>query len=82
MPAEAEANALPALNEHLRTTAFRLAVRYALFFALSTVAIFAVTYHAAGRHLLEASQASISAELTDLRALLDREDLIGLAEEI
>jgi len=49
---------LPPLIENIRSTAFKLAVRYALFFALSTVAIFAITYQAAGRHLLEMFHAS------------------------
>jgi signal transduction histidine kinase len=73
---------LPPLIENIRSTAFKLAVRYALFFALSTVAIFAITYQAAGRHLLEMFHASLSADTRELIALSTREDMAGLAEEI
>ena len=73
---------MPPLIEHIRSTAFRLAVRYALFFALSTVAIFTITYHAAGRHLLDLFHASLSADTRELVALSTREDMAGLAEEI
>jgi signal transduction histidine kinase len=73
---------LPPLIEIIRSTAFKLAVRYATFFALSTVAIFAISYHAAGQHLLNLFQSNISAESRELIALSTREDLSGLAEEI
>jgi hypothetical protein len=59
-----------------------LAVRYAMYFALSTIAISGITYHAAGHYLLELFHSNISAETNELIALLDRENLAGLAREI
>ena len=73
---------LPPLIENFRSTAFKLAVRYAMYFALSTIAIFGITYHAAGNRLLELFHSNISAETNELIALLDRENLAGLAREI
>jgi len=70
------------LIETVRSTAFKLAVRYVVFFALSTVAIFAITYHAAGRHLLDHFHSAISADTRELVAMSSRADLVGLAEEI
>jgi signal transduction histidine kinase len=70
------------LIETIRSTAFRIAIRYVVFFALSTVAIFAITYHAAGQHLLDLFHSAISADIRELMAMSDREDLSGLAEEI
>jgi signal transduction histidine kinase len=70
------------LIETIRSTAFKLAIRYVVFFALSTIAIFAITYHAAGRHLLELFHTAIAADVRELTAMSGREDLTGLAEEI
>jgi signal transduction histidine kinase len=70
------------LVETIRSTAFRLAVRYVVFFALSTVTIFAITYHAAGQQLLNFFHSAISADTRELIAMSRHEDLAGLAEEI
>src|SRR5689334_10470947 len=70
------------LVEHIRSTAFRLAVRYALFFTVSAILIFATTYVAAGSYLRDLCHSNIATDTSDLVALSSRGDMAALATEI
>src|SRR5690242_5750972 len=68
--------------ERIRSTAFRLAVRYALFFTVSAILIFATTYLAAGSYLRDLSRSNIATDTSELVALSARGDMAALATEI
>ena len=73
---------LSPLVEHIRSTAFRLAVRYALFFTVSAILIFTTTYLAASSYLRDFSHSNIATDTSDLVALSARGDMAALAAEI
>src|SRR5690349_1414724 len=73
---------LSPLVEHIQSTAFRLAVRYALFFTVSAILIFVTTYLVAGSYLRDLSHSNIATDTSDLVALSARGDMAALATEI